>query len=554
MNVRSAMRLNFFTTSKVIYLTLLTFLTLGLTNCGKSEPSNDISLELEEDFPTDDISALPLEEQDLIDLSKLPVQLFLVDAPPHVVLDSSIRTVGKFSQRFLHSEELKTFTIAKTYELYSEGFVLKHTLDTTYRSYAPFELVKARNQRRATYYKEDEIISNNLDFDIDCFETFCTMNGVNRGIPLNHQLSKSMMPIEGLKEALLDTLVARHKYKVQKIRLNTFQVNEFGIKKTKRIHFYSNAESENPLESSAISKSFDPFAEVKYSLDKTQSTYARNGELLLRNFSYFTSRRAPVHVFEEAVKGKMKLEEVVEFIPPVSKKIQSTTALLTGKGRYSVQNTSLQKVQHFAKHSEVRFFETPQERNTTLPLNSELALDPKHKIDPEWKKILEQQLASLPDTRDKAHAIHRFLFEKIRYSETIGTLNFTELHEFKKGDCSEFSKSFVLYARHFGIAARKRGGFVFNKDLKLDDKNNVTYDGGLHAWAEYYSPEFGGWVYIDGAMRSHNRNEHYYILDFGGNNPLNLEVEDYEVFSNLTVHLTFDEESKKQTIEKITKP
>ncbi len=147
--MRSARALNFFAKKTTCYLALFTFLTLGLTNCGKSGPSNDISLELEEDFPTDDISALPLEEQDLVDLSNKGTQHYLIDAEPHLLLHTSIPTVGRLSQSFNYSKEAKTFTVKQTTEIQSEETTTTQILNSTYSSQAPFELIKASRSQKS---------------------------------------------------------------------------------------------------------------------------------------------------------------------------------------------------------------------------------------------------------------------------------------------------------------------------------------------------------------------------------------------------------------------
>ncbi len=362
------------------------------------------------------------------------------------------------------------------------------------------------------------------------------------------------MPIEGLKEVLIDRLVARHKYPATKIRLNTFEITATGITKTKRIYFFNNTESEAPLEVSEISKSFNPFADVKYSLSKTQSLLARSGEYLAINVSPLTFKKVHQIQYDGQINGKIKSTVVVEFVAPVSKTFQSPTVILTGNARYNVKNTSLQSIEHFSEHSEVKLFSSPGERIKTAPTQAEITLDPKYVVDPEWKKELDVKLVGLTSTHDKADAIHNFLIRKIRYSNVDSPLSFTELFEFKKGDCSEFAKSFVLFARHYGIPARKRGGSATSKNLSLDADNNVLYEGGLHAWAEYYNPEAGGWVYIDGSLRAHGHNNNFYIFEFDEDSQSDLIKEDYSNFANLSIHFVFDEASRKLTAERFTKP
>lgn len=103
-----------------------------------------------------------------------------------------------------------------------------------------------------------------------------------------------------------------------------------------------------------------------------------------------------------------------------------------------------------------------------------------------------------------SYKIYKFLIENYKYDfeilkkdsiERYGALK-TLKRESKMG-CMEFTDTFIALARSMGIPAREINGYAYSKDPEKNPINISINEGDrLHAWPEYYDPNFG-WVQID---------------------------------------------------------
>jgi len=557
MYVRFAMSLNSFAKNTTRYLGVFTFLTLGLTNCGKSGPSNNIALELEEDFPTDDISALPLEEQDLVDLSSLGKQYYAIEAEPSALKDKNRNILSKHESEYIYSKDERTFTVKDHIESSDFNMDVIYESVSVYDAKAPYDLLKKSISREVKLPAKGTQASKviKLKLSVECSIESCDMKGENDSIPIQDTIFKKGLAIQNLKEFLLETLVARHKFDVKRIRLNTDLIDIGGLRKEKRIYYFSNPTSHLNMESSRITRSFNPFIPVKYTFNKLSNIHDRSGLLLEASMEIRKLKKVSEFYYKAITElGRLADESIVKFIPPATKTFKFATALLTGDGRFRIRDTYFQKVQHLAEHTEVELLSAPPYLDSIPPSPWESSNTLKSPIPLEWQEEIGPVLAEQPTTKEKAQTILDYLTYKLKYSKMNGTFSTEEVFDIKKGDCSEFAKTFVALARQYGITARKRTGIATNKNLYLNSKNEVVAEGGAHAWAEYFDAEAGTWVYIDGAMYSHGHNTGYYILDLGDQGNHDYEKESYLSFEDLIINYVFDEESKKQTIEKITQP
>lgn len=103
-----------------------------------------------------------------------------------------------------------------------------------------------------------------------------------------------------------------------------------------------------------------------------------------------------------------------------------------------------------------------------------------------------------------ANKIYKFLTENYKYNFEITKNNSVERYGALKAikrevpiGCMEFADSFIAISRAMGIPAREINGFAHTDE---PEKNPISIDlqsgDKLHAWAEFYDPNFG-WVQID---------------------------------------------------------
>lgn len=100
--------------------------------------------------------------------------------------------------------------------------------------------------------------------------------------------------------------------------------------------------------------------------------------------------------------------------------------------------------------------------------------------------------------------IYKFLIENYKYDFEILKKNSIErygalksLKRESKMGCMEFTDTFIALARSMGIPAREINGYAYSKDPDKNPINiNINEGDRLHAWPEFYDPNFG-WVQID---------------------------------------------------------
>ena len=104
-----------------------------------------------------------------------------------------------------------------------------------------------------------------------------------------------------------------------------------------------------------------------------------------------------------------------------------------------------------------------------------------------------------------AQKIYDFVATELKYDHTVIEKDFVErngaLKALKKESpaaCMEFTDLFITVARAMGIPARELDGYAINVYQKTTLPLSIKLNSGdlLHAWPEYYDPNFG-WVPVD---------------------------------------------------------
>ncbi len=101
------------------------------------------------------------------------------------------------------------------------------------------------------------------------------------------------------------------------------------------------------------------------------------------------------------------------------------------------------------------------------------------------KKIIE----GLTNPLDKAHAIFKWVNDKMNYVYPPKKRGAVEALNTLEGDCGQYSELFIALARAAGIPARQQSGFEFAP-------GNIDY----HVWSEIYLPVYG-WVPVDATKK-----------------------------------------------------
>ena len=104
------------------------------------------------------------------------------------------------------------------------------------------------------------------------------------------------------------------------------------------------------------------------------------------------------------------------------------------------------------------------------------------------KATAAEAAGTATDVKAKALALSAWVHANFKY--TIGGTSgpADALLKRRTGDCSEFSKVYVMLARALGIPAREVTGIV------LAETEPLTF--GYHAWAQVFLPDVG-WTDVD---------------------------------------------------------
>ena len=77
----------------------------------------------------------------------------------------------------------------------------------------------------------------------------------------------------------------------------------------------------------------------------------------------------------------------------------------------------------------------------------------------------------------------------------------------------EFTDAFIAISRSMGIPAREINGYAYSKDPEKNPINiNINEGDRLHAWPEFYDPNFG-WVQIDPTWGNTSNIDYFTKLD-----------------------------------------
>lgn len=130
------------------------------------------------------------------------------------------------------------------------------------------------------------------------------------------------------------------------------------------------------------------------------------------------------------------------------------------------------------------------------------------KDNPSIKLKLIEILANLGalSNQQRASLINNFVAKTLEFdfSKRQSSLNqrlggVTALRNPDKSLCTEFADLFISLARAADLPARLSLGYAFSSNNKL---RPVSFDGGLHCWAEYFDPLVGGWLMVDPTWQS----------------------------------------------------
>lgn len=120
---------------------------------------------------------------------------------------------------------------------------------------------------------------------------------------------------------------------------------------------------------------------------------------------------------------------------------------------------------------------------------------------------------------ENAQKIYNYIISTLNYNFEIGESTYIERSGAKKAinessvACMEYTDLFIALARSMGIPAREINGYAYAEDTRKTPLS-ISLDGGdvLHAWAEYYDPNFG-WIGIDPTWGSTSGNDYFTKLD-----------------------------------------
>ena len=139
---------------------------------------------------------------------------------------------------------------------------------------------------------------------------------------------------------------------------------------------------------------------------------------------------------------------------------------------------------------------------------------------PEIKKTVAILTDKDKTVSENAQSIYNFVINTLEYDFTISAKGYTNrqgarkvLIETQRGACMEFSDLFITLARAAGIPAREINGYAIIAD-NLQTPLSINLDGGdfLHAWVQYYDPNFG-WVQVDPTWGSTSQIDYFTKLD-----------------------------------------
>ena len=104
----------------------------------------------------------------------------------------------------------------------------------------------------------------------------------------------------------------------------------------------------------------------------------------------------------------------------------------------------------------------------------------------------------------RARLISKWIHSNFKYTLGSGSGTADQILKEKKGDCTEYSKAFVLLARAAGLTARQVSGVALSSDSPPSF--------GYHAWAEVWIPK-KGWVAFDPTWGHHPVDASHVVLD-----------------------------------------
>jgi transglutaminase-like putative cysteine protease len=138
----------------------------------------------------------------------------------------------------------------------------------------------------------------------------------------------------------------------------------------------------------------------------------------------------------------------------------------------------------------------------------------------EIKEIAQRLKDSDKNVSLNAQKVYKFLIENYKYDfeilkkasiERYGAL--TTIKREAKIGCMEFTDAFIAISRSMGIPAREINGYAYSKDPEKNPINISINEGDrLHAWPEFYDPNFG-WVQIDPTWGNTSNIDYFTKLD-----------------------------------------
>lgn len=132
------------------------------------------------------------------------------------------------------------------------------------------------------------------------------------------------------------------------------------------------------------------------------------------------------------------------------------------------------------------------------------------------KSLLNKDLT----VSQNAQAAYNYVISNLSYDFETAKNNFIErkgalgaLSQKDKSACMEFTDLFISIVRAMGIPARELNGYAFTQ-ADGSTPLSVNLKGGdlLHAWAEYYDPNYG-WVAVDPTWGATSKMDYFTKLD-----------------------------------------
>jgi len=162
---------------------------------------------------------------------------------------------------------------------------------------------------------------------------------------------------------------------------------------------------------------------------------------------------------------------------------------------------------------------------TNIPKNISSMYTKEDKYWEQSSKLIENLKTKLyaqnKNVSENAYNIYEFLVNNFEYNNDVENQSYIErqgafnaLSTQEPIACMEFTDIFITLARSMGIPAREVNGYAITNDANLNTPSSINIKGGdlLHAWAEFYDPNFG-WVQIDPTWGNTSKIDYFTKLD-----------------------------------------